>query len=101
MRAGETGLSVGEVAHIVGVGAAWATARIDGGHVDLPRLIGIMAVRSAERSKNPIAARARRGQTRGWLPTGAGRSASRPAGSLSEKQCYDDHRLQQGISFRI
>ena len=101
MRAVGLGLTAGGVAHIVGVGAAWSTARIDGGHVDLPRLSGIMAVRSGGSSKNPISARAKRGQTRGWLPTGAGRSASRPAGSLSEKQCYDDHRLQQSISFRI
>ena len=75
MRAVGLGLTAGGVAHIVGVGAAWSTARIDGGHVDLPRLSGIMAVRSGESSKNPISARAKRGQTRGWLPTGAGRSA--------------------------
>ena len=75
MRAVGLGLTAGGVAHIVGVGAAWSTARIDGGHVDLPRLSGIMAVRSGERIKNPVAARTRRGQPRGWLPTGAVRSA--------------------------
>ena len=70
MSAGKPGLPAGGVADICGVGAAWSTARIDGGHVDLPRLSGIMAVWSGESSKNPIAARAKRGQTRGWLPTG-------------------------------
>ena len=90
----EPGLSAGEVADILGVDAAWVTARIDGGElraakpsghlsgrplperyrilerslqvflmghaheldgsaVDLPRFIGIMAVRNPERSRNP------------------------------------------------
>ena len=53
MRAGETGLTAGDVTDIFGIDAAWSTARIDGGHVDLPRLSGIMAVRSGESSKNP------------------------------------------------
>ena len=89
----EPGLSAGEVADILGVDAAWVTARIDGGElratkpsgrlsgrpmveryrileralrvflmghaheldasgVDLPRVIGIMAVRNPERSRN-------------------------------------------------
>ena len=45
---------------------------LDGSAVDLPRFIGIMAVRNPERSRKARAARARRGRTRGWLPTGAG-----------------------------
>ena len=75
MRAGKPGLPAGDVTDILGIDAARVTARIDGGHVDLPRLIGIMAVRSGERIKNPVAARTRRGQPRGWLPAGAVRSA--------------------------
>ena len=55
----ETGLTAGDVTDIFGIDAAWSTARIDGGHVDLPRLSGIMAVRSGESSKNP---RRRQGQ---------------------------------------
>ena len=89
----EPGLTIGEVADICGVDAAWVTARIDGGElrathprgshpgrplverhriseralrvflmghaheldasgVELPRVIGIMAVRNPERSRN-------------------------------------------------
>ena len=84
MSAGKPGLSVGGVADICGVDAAWSTARIDGGHVDLPRLSGIMAVRSGESSKNPIAARARRGHP-GFLPALAG-ARTRQLCSLSQ-QC--------------
>ena len=53
MRAGKPGLPAGGVADICGADAAWSTARIDGGHVDLPRLSGIMAVRSGRAAKTP------------------------------------------------
>ena len=94
-RVGAGWRSAGEVADILGVDAAWVTARIDGGElraakpygnhpgrpvaelcriserslqvflmghaheldasgVDLPRLIGIMAVRNPERRKSPL-----------------------------------------------
>ena len=49
----ETGLTAGDATDIFGIDATRVTARIDGGHVDLPRFIGIMAVRSGERSKKP------------------------------------------------
>ena len=55
----ETGLTAGDVTDIFGIDAARVTARIDGGHVDLPRIIGVRAVRSGERSKKP---RRRQGQ---------------------------------------
>ena len=106
MRAGKPGLPAGDVTDIFGIDAARVTARIDGGHVDLPRLIGIMVVRSGERIKTPR----RRQDQAGAAPGLAScrRCPERAFGTRPSQlavclrnNALNDYRLKQSMSLRL